>query len=181
MDRLKDSNKRIQMSGNKRRMMVGFLLLMALFLSASLGHVQASGPAKAGEKNLLFQEKNSRTNQTLRVSKSRKVIVLSMPESQKSLPEPRDKGENELPPKGFQWGQSCLEEEKAFKDRGEAEKYLECLLEERKVLERDFYGLNLTAYRYVNIFYRRGYIRHKIFNIDKEIKRTKSALCDLEK
>jgi len=169
------------MSGNKTKIKVGFFLLMALFLAASFRHVQASGPTKAGEKNLLFQGKNSRAGQTIKISKPRKIIVLSIPEGQKSLPEPKERGENELSPERFQWGQSCLEEERTFKDRGEAEKYLECLLEERKVLEGDFYGLNLTAYRYVNIFYHRGYIQHKIFNIDKEIKRTKSALRDIEK
>ena len=168
------------MSGKEIRIMVGFFLFVALFLSVSLRHIQASEPTKAGEKNLLFRGKNSRGNRTVKVSKPRKIIVLTIPEGQKLLPEPRERGENELSPKGFQWGQSCLEEEKTFKDRGEAEKYLECLLEERKVLEGDFYGLNLTAYRYVNIFYRRGYIRQKIFNIDKEIKRTKSALRDIE-
>lgn len=161
--------------------MVGFFLLMTLFLSASLSRIQASGPTKTGEKNLLYQEKNSQANQAVKVSMSKRIIVLRIPEGQKSLPEPKERRENKLSPKGFQWGQPCLKEEKAFKDRGEAEKYLECLLEERKVLEGDFYGLNLTAYRYVNIFYRRGYIRHKIFNIDKEIKRTKSALRDIEK
>jgi hypothetical protein len=180
LERPKNSNKRIQISGQKIRIMIGLFLLLALFLFASLRNIQASGPTKVGEKNLLFQEKDSRTSQTVKISKPRQIIVLRIPEDQKLLPEPRERGENKLPPKEFQWGQSCLEEEKTFKDRGEAEKYLECLLAERKVLEGDFYGLNLTAYRYVNIFYRRGYIRHKIFNIDKEIKRTKSALHDIE-
>lgn len=161
--------------------MVGFFLLMALFLYASLNRIQASEPTKAGEKNLLYQEKNSRAIQAVKVSMSKRIIVMSVPEGQKSLPEPKERRENKLSQKGFQWGQSCLKEEKTFKDRGEAEIYLDCLLEERKVLEGDFYGLNLTAYRYVNIFYRSGYIRHKIFNIDKEIKRTKSALRDIEK
>jgi hypothetical protein len=169
------------MSGKKIRIIIRFLLLTALFLSASLNRIQASGSTKAGEKNVLYPEKNSRANQTVKVSKPRKIIPPSIARGQKSLPKPKERIENKLSQKGFQWGESCLEEEKTFKDRGEAGKYLQCLLEERKVLEGDFYGLNLTAYRYVNIFYRRGYIQHKIFNIDKEIKRTKSALRDTEK
>ncbi|NIM90594.1 MAG: hypothetical protein GTO17_06560 [Candidatus Aminicenantes bacterium] len=161
--------------------MVGLFLFIALFLFVSLRPVQASGTTKAGAKSLLFQAKNSRANQRAKVSMSKRFLVMGVPKGAKSLPERKERGERELSPKGFQWGQSCLEEEKTFRDRREAEKYLECLLEERKVLEGDFYGLNLTAYRYVSIFYLQGYIRKKIFNIDKEIKRTKSALHNIEK
>jgi hypothetical protein len=78
---------------------------------------------------------------------------------------------------------SCLTEERkeAFKDLKEAEEYLWCLLKERKNLEGDFYGINLTAYRYVNIFDRLGYIRYRIMQIDKEIKKTKLEIEKLRK
>lgn len=169
------------MSCKKIRIIFRFSFLTAIILYTSLNHIHASGFPDIMNKNLLYQEKNSLTDQTTKVSEPKKIMVMSAPEGQKLLIRPRERIENRQSEKGFQWGQSCLKEERTFKDRKEAEAYIYCLLEERKVLEGDFYGLNLTAYRYVNIFYRRGYIQHKIFNIDKEIKRTKSALRDTEK
>ncbi len=62
-----------------------------------------------------------------------------------------------------------------------AKKYLKCLLRERNVLEGDFYGINLTAYRYVNIFDRLGYIRYRIMQIEKKIKKTKLKISELKK
>jgi len=78
--------------------------------------------------------------------------------------------------------QSCIPEngEKIFKNLKEAEEYLRCILKEREVLVRDFYGVNITAYRYVNIFYRIGYIRWRIMQIDKEIKNTKLEIHKLK-
>ncbi len=70
---------------------------------------------------------------------------------------------------------------KIFKSIEEAEEYLKCLLKEKEVLVGDFYGVNLTAYRYVNIFDRLGYIRFKIAEIDIKIKRAKFAISKLEK
>ena len=67
------------------------------------------------------------------------------------------------------------------KNLKEAEEYLKCLLKKRKVLVGDFYGVNLTAYRYVNIFDRLGYTRYKIAEIDIKIKRAKFAISKLEK
>lgn len=69
---------------------------------------------------------------------------------------------------------------KIFKSIEEAEEYLKCLLKEKEVLVGDFYGINLTAYRYVNIFDRLGYIRFKIAEIDIKIKRAKFLISKLE-
>jgi len=80
----------------------------------------------------------------------------------------------------LQVDQYCSREEgKDFKNLEEAEKYLQCLLRERDILEKDFYGVNLTAYRYVNIFYRLGYIRYRLKQIEEEIKETKIEICRL--
>lgn len=59
----------------------------------------------------------------------------------------------------------------SFSTIEEAQKYLQSLKKERQKLEGDFYGINITAYRYVNIFYPMGYIRYKIQKIDEEIER----------
>jgi len=73
------------------------------------------------------------------------------------------------------------EERKIVKSLEEAEEYLESLQRKRKILEGDFYGVNLTAYRYVNIFDRLGYIRYRIVQIDKKIKDTKLEISELRK
>lgn len=73
------------------------------------------------------------------------------------------------------------EAERAFKNLEEAKKCLKCLEEERKILVGDFYGINLTAYRYVNIFDRLGYIRYKIGELDMKIKTVKTAVSRLKK
>lgn len=165
----------------KIKNIVKLLLLASLFLPVPHHHVQASASRDTRDKNLLHKEKNSQLNETLKVSKPKKVIVISVPNGQKSLTKSKERIENRLSKRGFKWSQSCLTEKETFKNREEAEEYLECLLEERKILEGDFFGINLTAYRYVNIFYRMGFIRYKIFEIEKEIKRTKSVIRDLEK
>lgn len=81
---------------------------------------------------------------------------------------------------GYQYC-SKREIKKIFKSIEEAEECLKCLLKEKEVLVGDFYGVNLTAYRYVNIFDRLGYIRFKIAEIDIKIKRAKFAISKLEK
>ncbi len=90
---------------------------------------------------------------------------------------------NEIFNKELRGDQSCLASKgkKIFKSLEEAEEYLRCLLKERKVLVGDFYGVNLTACRYVNIFGRMGYIRYKIKQIDKKIKKTKLKISELKK
>jgi len=169
------------MSGKKRGIIFRFFFLTAIFLCTSLNHIHASDSPVLIDKNLLYQEKNSLADQTTKVSEPKKIMVMSASEGQKSLTRSRERIENRQPEKGFQWGQSCLKEERTFKDRKEAEVYIDCLLEERKVLEGDFFGINITAYRYVNVFYRRGFIQYKVFEIDKEIKRVKSVMRDIEK
>jgi len=165
----------------KIKNIVKLLLLASLFLSVPHHHVQASASKDTRDKNLFHKGKNPQVNETLKVSKPKKVIVISVPNGQKSLTKSKERIENRLSKRGFKWSRSCLTEKEIFKNREEAEEYLGCLLEERKVLEGDFFGINLTAYRYVNIFYRMGFIRYKIFEIEKEIKLTKSVIRDLEK
>jgi len=83
----------------------------------------------------------------------------------------------------FRWGQSCFNEgeKKIFKSLKDAEEYLQCLYKEREVLVGDFYGINITAYRYVNIFYPMGYIGQRIKKIDDEIEKTKSIIKTLKR
>lgn len=84
--------------------------------------------------------------------------------------------------RAVQWSPNCpKEEKKIFINSREAEEYLECLLKERELLVGDFYGVNLTAYRYVNIFDRLGYIRFRIKHTDKKIEETKSRISELKK
>lgn len=71
--------------------------------------------------------------------------------------------------------------EESFKDLIEAEEYLKCLLKQRDILIGDFYGLNISVFRYVNIFDRMGYIRYKIMKVDEEIKKIKLEIYELSR
>lgn len=143
------------------------LLLILLFLSVFGDHVQAVSSRNIEEREKLKSEKkNSETNKILKVSTSKKMISIGVLEDQSSLEKKDRRSEKE---------------KKIFKNLKEAEEYLKCLKKERKVLVKDFWGLNITAYRYVNIFYRRGYIRYRISTIDEEIKKTKSEINKLRK
>ena len=81
-----------------------------------------------------------------------------------------------------------MEDKPCFKEKGieaimdlkEAEEYLQCLSKERETMEGDFYGINITAYRYVNIFDRLGYIRYRIDYIDKEIEKIQLQIKKLK-
>lgn len=64
---------------------------------------------------------------------------------------------------------SSQDNEKIMEELEEVEKHLKCLLKERDILVGDFYGLNITAYRYINIFDRLRYIRFRIKEIDEKI------------
>jgi len=68
----------------------------------------------------------------------------------------------------------------SFETVKEAEEYLQFLRKEKQKLEGDFYGINITAYRYVNIFYPLGYIRYKIKKIDEEMRRVESEIEKLK-
>jgi len=169
------------MYGQKIRNIIQLLIMTALFLAFPHHLVQASGLPDTGDKNIVHQERNSQAKGRVTVLKAKNRKVMSVLNSLKSLTKPEERIEDKLSALGFKWSQSCLDEKRTFKDSKEAEGYLKCLLEERKILEGDFFGINITSYRYVNVFYPRGYIRSKIFEIDKEMKRTKSAIRDLEK
>jgi hypothetical protein len=70
---------------------------------------------------------------------------------------------------------------KILKGLKEAEKSLKSLVKERETLVGDFWGINITARRYDNIFDRRNYIRYKIVQTDKEIQKTKLKISNLKK
>lgn len=67
-----------------------------------------------------------------------------------------------------------------FASLEEAEEYLEDLKKERDLLEGDFFGLNITAYRYTNVFFTPEYIRYRIAWVDAEIRRTQEAVSSLK-
>lgn len=77
--------------------------------------------------------------------------------------------------------QASPEKKREFRDVKEAEEYLQSLVKEREIRVGDFYGINITAYRYVNIFHTLGYIRHRIKEIDEEIERVKLEIERLKK
>ncbi len=67
------------------------------------------------------------------------------------------------------------DEQKMFQNLKEAEKYLESLLKQKERLSGDWWGINITAYRYSLVFYPRGYIAYRIHKIEEEIKKTGSS------
>lgn len=72
--------------------------------------------------------------------------------------------------------QKAEPEAPVFSSLEEAQEHLESLKKERQILEGDFYGINITDYRYENIFFRPGYIRYRIEKVDEEIIRTQEAI-----
>jgi len=132
--------------------MLRFLFLILLFLSVLSYPVKQAFSVNVEEEGKLeIEEKNSRVKEIFKME--------------------------------MRGDQSCLasKEKKIFKNLKEAEEYLRYLLKEREVLVGDFYGVNLTAYRYVNIFDRMRYICYKIRQIDKKIKKTKFRISELIK
>jgi len=75
---------------------------------------------------------------------------------------------------------SSENEEKTFKSLKEVEEQLRCLQRKKETLAGDFFGINITAYRYATIFYPLGYIRYRINQIDKEIEKVKLEIEKLK-
>ncbi len=71
-------------------------------------------------------------------------------------------------------------EEEIFQNLKEAEEYLKSHLKQKEILTGDFWGINITAYRYSHAFYPRGYIAYKINKIDAEIKKIRQQIDRLK-
>ena len=159
-----------------------FLLLISLFLSIHANHVHAafSRNIEDGEK-IKTEKKNSKVNEILKIPNLIKTKTIVILEDQIYLSRPNGKVENKIFRSGFEENISYLTEKRKriLKKLKEAEECLKCLLKEREIRVGDFWGINITAYRYVNIFDRRNYIRYKIMQIDKKIKKTKLKICKL--
>ena len=154
-----------------------FLLLILLILPTQANNIQAalSRNIKDGEK-INIEKKNSPAKTIIKISDLKRTDTHGVQKDHTVL----SKSEGRVRYK-FKKSHCCLseKEKKSFKNLKEAEECLKCLLKERKILVGDFYGLNLTAYRYVNIFHRIGYIRYRLIQIDKEIKKTKLEIYEL--
>lgn len=88
---------------------------------------------------------------------------------------PEDKGKVKIEKKNF-----SENEKKTFKSLKEAEEHLRCLQKQKETLAGDFYGTNITAYRYANIFFPMGYICYRIKQIDEEIEKIKLKINKLK-
>lgn len=139
-----------------------FLLFIFLFLFILINHVRA-GPVNNVEKRekLEIWGKNLGANETAKSSTSKKIIMIDVSKDKASL---------------IRLSRGIDKEERVFKNLKEAQDYLRSLLKKREEFEKDFYGVNITAYRYVNIFDCLGYIRYRISELDKEIKKTRSEI-----
>jgi hypothetical protein len=139
-----------------------FLLFILLFLFIFNNHVQAGAINNVEKREKLeIGEKNSGTKEIAKTSRSKKIIMIGVSKDKASL---------------IMLSRGIDKEERAFKNLEEAQDHLRGLLKKREVFEKDFYGVNITAYRYANVFDRLGYIRYKISELDKEIKKTKSEI-----
>jgi len=155
-----------------------------LFLSVHANHVDAALSRNIGDgEKIMPEKKNSIADEILKISNLKKINMIGVLEDYTSFIKLKGKDETEIFRSRFEEDQSCLVEngKKIFEKSKEAEKYLKCLLKEREELLGDFYGINLTAYRYVNIFDRISYIRYRITKIDKKIKKAKSKISELRK
>lgn len=101
---------------------------------------------------------------------------LKSPEARAGFDEQREKTVNIDIVEQCEEGTLFIESEETIKKLKELEERIKSLIKERQTLEGDFYGINITAYRYVNVFYHMGYIRCRIAEIDKEIEKTKKEI-----
>jgi len=164
--------------------MIRFLLLISLFLSIHANHVHAAFSRNIEDAEKIKNEKkNSKVNEILKIPDLTETETIVILEDQIYLIRPKGKVENKIFRRMFEEDQSYLAEKrrKIFKKLKKAEEYLRCLLKEREIRIGDFWGINITAYRYVNIFDCRNYIRYRIMQIDKKIKKTKIKISELEK
>ena len=158
------------------------LIMLSFFIHVNHAHTAMSRYAENG-KGIKTEKKNPTTTGILTISNLNKNKTRGIQKDKSSLTEKERKAEHKMSRKSFGKDQSCLgENEKIFfKNLIEAEKHLKFLLRERDVLVGDFYGVNLTAYRYINIFHRLGYIRYRILQIDKEIRKLKFKISLMKK
>lgn len=145
-----------------------FFLLIYLLISFYPKHVQASfiGYAEDGEKTKTEQKKQ-KANEIMKIQSLTETEVIIIGEGQIQLIKPKLKIDDEMM--------------KILKEVKETEECLKSLVKERETLVGDFWGINITAHRYDNIFDRRNYIRYKIMQADKKTKKTKLKISNLRK
>jgi len=144
-----------------------FFLLSFLLISFYPKHVQAAFTSylEDGEKAKTEKKKHKAT-EIMKIQSLMETEVIVIEEGQIQLIKPKLKIDDEVM--------------KILKELKEAEERMKTIVKERETLVGDFWGINITAHRYDNIFDRRNYIRYKIMQADKKIKKTKLRISNLK-
>lgn len=154
--------------GKKLAITLRFLLTIYLLLSSCPNHVQAkfAGYVEGGEKTQA-EKKKHKAIEIIKIQSLTETEVIIIGEGQIQLIKPKIKIDDQTM--------------KILKELKETEECLKSLVKERETLVGDFWGINITAHRYVNIFDRRNYIRYRIMQVDKKIKKIKLKTRNLRK
>ena len=145
-----------------------FFILISLLISFYPKHIQASftGYVEDGEKTQT-EKKKQKANEIMKIRSLTETETIVIGEGRFYLIKPKLKIDDKMM--------------KISKELKEAEESLKTLVKERDILVGDFWGINITARRYDNVFDRRNYIRYKIVQTDKKIKKTKFKISNLRK
>lgn len=145
-----------------------FFLLIYLMFSFYPNHVQAffTGYVEDEEKTQT-EKKKHKADEIMTIPSLTKTEVIVIRKGQIYLIKPKLKIDEKMM--------------KILQELKEAEECLKSLVKERETLVGDFWGINITAYRYVNIFDLRNYIRYRIMQTDKKIEKTELKISNLRK
>jgi len=145
-----------------------FFLLISFLISFYPNHFQAAFTGYLEEEEQAQAEKKKhKETEIMKIQSLTETEVIVIGEGQIQLIKPKIKIDDE--------------KMKILKELKEAEECLKSLVKEREILVGDFWGINITAHRYVNIFDRRNYIRYKIMQTDKKIEKIEIKISNLKK
>lgn len=144
------------------------LLIIYLLFFLYPNHIQVKfGGYVEDEERAQAEKKKNKTEKAMKIQSLTETEVIIIGEGQFKLIKPKVKIDEETA--------------KILKELKETEECLKSLVKERKTLVGDFWGINITARRYDNIFDRRNYIRYKIMQTDKKIEKIEIKISNLKK
>jgi hypothetical protein len=145
--------------GKKLAIVLRFFLLISLLIFFYPKHVQAVITGYIGDQQKAgTEQKKQKENEIMTTKSLTETETIIIGEGRFQIIKPKIKIDEET--------------RKILKGLKEAEESLKSLMKEREILVGDFWGINITAHRYDNIFDRRNYIRYRIVQTDKEIQKT---------
>ena len=148
--------------------MLRFFLLISILIFFYPKHVQAKFVGYIeDEQKTQTEKKKQKANEIMKIRNLTETERIVIGKGRFQLIKPKIRIDDEMM--------------KILTELKEAEERLKILMKERDILVGDFWGINITARRYDNVFDRRNYIRFKIIQTDKKIKKTKLEISNIRK